>query len=255
MTGSLSHRVALITGGGSGFGRQAAIRLAQRGALVCVSDINADRARETAEIAGNGAYSCSLDVTARGDWEAALRATVDRFGKVDVLVNSAGVDHLRDNVSEFDDATWRHVFGINLGGTYLGCKLLIPEMRRAGGGAIINLSSILGMRGDGGQLAYCASKGGVSALTKSVAAYCAARNDRITCNAICPGYMMTNMVRNFLATSGDPERERRRLEAWHPIGRLGDADDVAEAVAFLASEGARFITGTALAVDGGFTAV
>ena len=255
MTGSLSHRVALITGGGSGFGRQAAIRLAQRGALVCVSDINADRARETAEIAGSGAHSCSLDVTARGDWEAALRATVDRFGKVDVLVNSAGVDHVRDNVSEFDDAIWRHVFGINLGGTYLGCKLLIPELRRAGGGAIINLSSILGMRGDGGQLAYCASKGGVSALTKSVAAYCATRNDRITCNAICPGYMMTNMVRNFLASASDPEGERRRLEAWHPIGRLGDADDVAEAVAFLASDGARFITRSTLAVDGGFTSV
>jgi 3(or 17)beta-hydroxysteroid dehydrogenase len=255
MTAELGRRVALVTGGASGFGRQSAIRLAEQGAFVCVSDINAEGGRETVSMLGGRGLFCSHDVTRADDWRAVIGTVIKRFGRLDVLVNSAGVDHAEDNVSNIDAEIWSYVFGINLKGTYLGCQYVIPEMRRAGGGAIINLGSILGVRGDGSALAYCASKGGVRALTKSVAAHCAQEGYCITCNAICPGYMLTSMVRSSLAKAADPLAAQRRLESFHPMGRLGDADDVAQLVVFLASERAQFITGAELLVDGGYLAV
>jgi len=251
----LDQRVALVTGGASGFGRQSALRLAERGALVCVADVNGDGGRETAEIIGPRGFFSPLDVTRADEWSAVITAVIKRFGKLDVLVNSAGVDHPKDNVDDLDAKIWSHVFGINLKGTFLGCRHVIPEMRRAGGGSIVNLASILAVRADGGAVAYCASKGGVGALTRSVAASCAERKDAINCNAVCPGYMMTNMVRSALIAAPDPAAAQRRLESFHPVGRLGDADDVARLIVFLCSEEARFITGAELLVDGGFAAV
>jgi len=253
MSGKLENKVALVTGGASGFGRQSAIRLSECGALVCVSDINEDGGQETAKMLGTRGFFHKHDVTKQEGWKEVIGATLDRFSKLDILLNSAGVDHPKDNVEEPDDTVWRFILDVNLHGTFLGCRQVIPSMRRAGGGSIINLGSILGLKGDGGALAYCASKGGVRLLTKSIARYCGKEKNGIRCNAICPGYMLTGLLRKYLDTTNDKEDQHAKLASLHALGRLGDADDVANLVVYLASDDSRFITGAELLVDGGYT--
>lgn len=255
MSERVRNKVALVTGGASGFGRQSAVRLAESGAHVLITDVNEAGGRETAEIAGSRGFFRRHDVRSIDDWKGAIGTALDRFGKLDILVNSAGVDHRLDNIEDCDDEVWNHVMGINLDGTFLGCRLALPSIRRAGGGSIINLASVLALRGDGGTLAYCASKGAVRALTKSVAAYCGRQRNAIRCNAICPGYMLTGMLRNYLDATDDREEQHARLASFHPLKRLGDSDDVANLVLFLASDESRFITGAEITVDGGFTAI
>ncbi len=254
MSGRLKNKVALVTGGASGFGRASAIRLAEEGALVCVTDVNEDEGRETAAMLGGRGFFQRLDVTSDGDWTETMRAVLGRYAKLDVLVNSAGIAAARDNIEECDDAIWDAVMDVNLTGTYLGCRHAIAPMRRAGGGSIVNLASVLALKGEGGALAYCASKGGVRLLTKAVAVHCGRQKNGIRCNAICPGYMLTAMLYDFLDTLNDREGEHARLASMHALGRLGDADDVAQMVLFLASDESRFVTGTEMVVDGGFTA-
>lgn len=254
MSGRLQNKVALVTGAGSGFGRQSAIRLAEQGALVCVSDVNERNGAETAEMLGPRGFSQRLNVTQPDEWKVAIGSVLDRFGKLDVLVNSAGVAHPKDNIAECDEDIWNLIMDVNLYGTFLGCRTAIPTMRRAGGGSIINLASILGLRGEAMALAYCASKGGVRQLTKSVAIYCGRERNGIRCNAICPGYMLTGLLRDYLDRTNDRENEHARLASLHPIGRLGDSDDVASMVIYLASEESRFVTGAEMVVDGGYTA-
>lgn len=254
MSGRLKNKVALVTGGASGFGRQSAIRLAEEGALVCVTDLNEAGGNETATMLGHRGFFRRQDVTSESDWIETIKAVLDRFSKLDVLVNSAGVAHARDNIEECDDAIWDVVMDVNLTGTYLGCRHAIPPMRRAGGGSIINLASVLALKGEAGALAYCASKGGVRLLTKSVAVHCGNQRNGIRCNAICPGYMLTGMLREFLDNLNDREGEHARIAAMHPLGRLGDADDIAQMVLYLASDESKFVTGAEMLVDGGFTA-
>jgi len=254
MSGRLRHKVALVTGGASGFGRQSALRLAEEGALVCVTDVNATGGEETAAMLGPRGFFRRHDVTSDEEWGETVRAVLQRFGKLDVLVNSAGVAHAKDNIEECDDRIWDAVMEVNLTGTYLGCRHAIQPMRRAGGGSIVNLASVLALRGEAAALAYCASKGGVRLLTKSVAAHCGRQRNGIRCNAICPGYMLTGMLDDFLDSTDDREGEHARLAAMHALGRLGDADDVAHMVVYLASDESRFVTGAEMVVDGGFTA-
>lgn len=255
MSERLRNKVALVTGGASGFGRQSAIRLAENGALVCVTDINSEDGRKTAESLGARGFFQHHDVTKVEGWKESIGAVLNRYGKLDILVNSAGVDHPLDNIGECDDSIWNFVMGVNLDGTFIGCRQAIPSIRRAGGGSIINLASVLALRGDGASLAYCASKGAVLALTKSIASFCGQQRNGIRCNAICPGYMLTGMLRKYLDSTDDREVQHARLAAFHPLQRLGDADDVANLVVFLASDESRFVTGTEIAVDGGFTAI
>ncbi|MDA0220457.1 MAG: glucose 1-dehydrogenase [Proteobacteria bacterium] len=254
MSGRLKNKVALVTGGASGFGRQSAIRLAEEGALVCITDLNEAGGEETAAMLGPRGFFRRQDVTREDDWTATIKAVLDRFAKLDVLVNSAGVAAAADNIEDADDAIWDLVMDVNLTGTWLGCRHAIAPMRRAGGGSIINLASVLALKGEGGALAYCASKGGVRLLTKSVAVHCGNQRNNIRCNAICPGYMLTGMLRDFLDSLNDREGEHARIAAMHPLGRLGDADDIAQMVLYLASDESRFVTGAEMIVDGGFTA-
>ena len=252
MSGRLKGTVALVTGGASGFGRQSAIRLVEEGALVCVTDIDEVGGAEAAAMLGKRGFFQRHDVTQEADWNAAIRTTLDRFGKLQVLVNSAGIGLEHDTISECDDDTWNTMMDVNLHGTFLGCRLAIEPMRRAGGGSIINLSSVLGLRGSGGALSYCASKGAVRLLTKSVAVHCARQKTNIRCNSIHPGYMLTPMVRNLIDEIG--EEEVAKMTAMHPLARMGDSDDIAHMVVYLASSESTFVTGAEMVVDGGYTA-
>jgi NAD(P)-dependent dehydrogenase (short-subunit alcohol dehydrogenase family) len=255
MSGRLANKVALVTGGASGFGRQSALRLVENGALVCVTDINEAGGLETAKMLGNRGFFHRHDATDAGQWRTAVAAVLDRFGQLNVLVNSAGVDHPQDNIEECDDSIWNFIMRVNLDGTFLGCRVALPSMRRAGGGSIINLASVLALKGDGGALAYCASKGAVRALTKSVAAYCGQQRNGVRCNAICPGYMLTGMLRKYFDNTDDTGEMQARLASFHPLNRLGDSNDVANLVVYLASDESRFVTGAEISIDGGFTAI
>jgi len=255
MSGRVAGKVALITGGASGFGRQSAVRLREEGAHVVVSDIDAEGCAKTLELLGGDGLHLPLDVTSEEQWRDVVRRTVETHGKIDILVNSAGVAVENDNIEELTDANWQFVMDVNLTGTFLGCREVFPVMEKAGGGSIINLSSILGLVATGGALAYCASKGGVRILTKSVAVHGAEDGRNIRCNAVCPGYMATPMVEAFLQRDEDPEGLRAEIVARHPMGRMGEADDIAQLVVYLASDESKFVTGAEIAVDGGYTAL
>jgi NAD(P)-dependent dehydrogenase (short-subunit alcohol dehydrogenase family) len=255
MTGRVAGKVALISGGASGFGRQSAVRLREAGAHVVVTDIDAEGGAGTLDLIGGNGLFMTLDVTSEENWSDVVDRTVATYGKLDVLVNSAGVAVENDNIEELDDAGWKFVIDANLTGTFLGCTTVYPAMVKAGGGSIVNLSSVLGLVGSGGALAYCASKGGVRVLTKAAAVYGGESGHNIRCNAICPGYMKTPMVEAFLLRDEDPEGLRAELERKHPMGHMGDADDIAHLVVYLASDESKFVTGSEIAVDGGYTAL
>lgn len=242
-------RVALITGGGSGLGRATAIRLASEGALIALADIDLAGAEETERLvlsAGGECLTIEADVTSSPDTQRAVEATVKRFEKLDVLFPAAGVG-AGGNVVDTSEEQWDRVVDLDLKGVFLSCRSAIPEFRQAGGGSIVTVASIGGMQGRSGA-AFCAAKAGVVNLTKHMAVSHAGENIRANC--ICPGWIPTPINMRALE---DPER-RARVEAAHPMGRLGTPEDVAAAVAFLASDEANWITGAVLAVDGGYLA-
>ena len=254
----LENKVALITGGGSGIGRASAEMFAREGAKVVVSDVDETTAAETQSqirAAGGEASIITGDVSSSADAERMVQAAIDGYGRVDVLVNSAGItgrNAMYPGASE--EEIWDRVMEVNLKGTYLMCWHSVPQMERTGGGSIINLASIMGLVGyssglGGGFNPYVPSKGGVLQLTKNLAIDYAKRGIRVNC--ICPGYIATNLTRSL--TERDPEA-LGKLEALHPMGRLGTADEIANAALFLASDESSFVTGTPLIVDGGYTA-
>ena len=250
----LEGKVALITGAGSGIGRATAVRFAGEGASIVASDINEAAAVGTvANIreSGGEATAISGDVVNSADAAAMVRAAVDTYGRLDVLVNSAGVSGRLEGASH--EEVWDRVIDINLKGTYLPSWHAAPEMEKAGGGSIINLASIMALVGypvgmGGGFNPYNASKGGVLQFTRNLAVDLASKSIRVNC--ICPGYVETNMTRPL---TENPE-SYALLKARHPMGRLGQPQDIANAALFLASDESAFVTGTPLIVDGGYTA-
>ncbi len=242
----LSGKTALITGAAGGIGSEIARRFSDEGASVFVADVNREQGEKTA--ASIGAVFVPLDVTSEESWKAALAAVLERAGRLDILINNAGIN-IRKNIEEMPVESWDAMFAVNVRGTFLGIKHSLPVMRVAGGGVILNMSSICGLIGHRyTNEAYTATKGAVSLLTKSVAVRYA--KDNIRCNSIHPSTVETALVQAMLQ---DPERRAERLGEV-PLGRLGAVADVANAFVYLASDEAAFINGAAVPVDGGLTA-
>jgi 3(or 17)beta-hydroxysteroid dehydrogenase len=249
----LDGRVAIITGGSSGIGEACAERFAEEGAYVVVADIREPR-RQASEDRCELTYF-HLDVTDEAAWLELMSTVSSRWGRLDVLINAAGVSFDGDTVEACTPDSWRRTLEVNLDGTFLGCKHAVRTMKLLGGGAITNIASVLSIVADGEAVAYTASKGGVRMLTKSTALYCAKSGYDIRCNAVCPGYIDTPMLRAHLAARPVPEREEARLAAAHPIGRLGRAPEIASIALYLASADASLVTGAEFLVDGGYTAI
>jgi NAD(P)-dependent dehydrogenase (short-subunit alcohol dehydrogenase family) len=247
----LQGKVALISGGARGMGAVEARLFASEGAKVTIGDVLEDEGRKLeAEINGTGgeALFVRLDVTREADWQQAVAATVGRFGKLDVLVNNAGISG-RGRVEDTPLEEWSRVMEVNATGVFLGSKLAIPAMRRSGGGSIINISSQLGLVGtDHSSPQYQASKGAVRLLTKATAVQYA--KEGIRANSVHPGPIVTPMTE---AARADPERYKLMLSRI-PLGCYGQPEDVAYGVLYLASDESRWVTGSELVIDGGWTA-
>ncbi|MCA9230393.1 MAG: glucose 1-dehydrogenase [Planctomycetales bacterium] len=250
---SLKDRVALITGAASGIGRETALLFAQEGAQVLCVDIQIEAAKKTAQDindAGGTAAAFRADVSRADDCEQMVAEAERQFGKLHILFNNAGIMHSDDGTSQdTSEATWDLTMNINLKGVFLGCKYGIPALQRAGGGSIINTASFVAHLGAATpQIAYTASKGGVLALTRELAVIHGRENIRI--NALCPGPLRTELLMKFLDTE---EKKQRRL-IHIPMGRFGEAKEMAQAALFLASDASSYVTGSEFLVDGGITA-
>ncbi len=246
----LENKVALISGGARGMGAVEAKLFAEEGAKVIIGDILEEEGRKVeAEIneAGGECVFVLLDVSSEEAWQNAVNEAVSRYGKLDILVNNAGI-YRAHNVEETTADEWDQVMDINAKGVFLGTKHAIPAMRDAGGGSIVNISSVAGLVGSRATSAYNASKGAVRLLTKSTAIQYA--SDGIRANSVHPGTIETPMTEGFLA---DPSMRQDRMDRT-PIGRLGKPEDVAYGALFLASDEASFMTGSELVIDGGRTA-
>jgi NAD(P)-dependent dehydrogenase (short-subunit alcohol dehydrogenase family) len=247
----LRGKVALISGGARGMGESEARLFVREGAKVVVGDIlEAEGRAVEADIraAGGDALFVRLDVTAEADWERAVSRTIERFGRLDVLVNNAGVG-AQGRIEDTTVKEWDHVMDINAKGVFLGTRAVIPAMRQAGGGSIVNISSQLGLVGtDNSSPQYQASKGAVRLLTKATAIQYASAG--IRANSVHPGPIVTPMTERRRA---DPETYRKMLSRI-PLGRFGESDEVAYGVLYLASDEAAFVTGSELVIDGGWTA-
>ena len=251
--GRLDEKVALISGGARGQGAAEAKMFAQEGAKVVLGDVLDDEGKrvetEIREAGGEATY-VHLDVTIEAEWHEAIRTAVQRYGKLDVLVNNAGIHGDGIRVEDISEERWDRVMAVNAKGVFLGSKHAIPEMRRAGGGSIVNISSVASHIGSpGGSEAYTASNGCVRAFTKKLAVHHA--KDNIRCNSVHPGPIDTAMTKNEFPA--DLEVRDQRLSRI-PLRRIGKVDDIAYGVLYLASDESSFVTGSELVIDGGVTA-
>jgi NAD(P)-dependent dehydrogenase (short-subunit alcohol dehydrogenase family) len=249
----LDGKVALITGTAAGIGRATALRFAAEGARIVGVDLTDDANAETAAMvaeAGGEMLAVRADVSSDADNRAMVAAAEEHFGRLDVMFNNAGIMHHADGDSqETAEGIWDLTMDINAKGVFLGCKHGIPALRRAGGGSVINTASFVALRGAAtAQIAYTASKGAVLALTRELAVVHARENIRV--NALCPGPLRTELLMSFL----DTEEKRQRRLVHVPMGRFGEASEMAEAALWLASDESSYVTGTEFVVDGGLAA-
>ena len=249
----VADKIALITGGASGIGRATAKRLAAEGARVAVSDINFDGAQATAADIGGSAIALEHDVTDEASWESVLAETEATLGGLHVLVNCAGIVSL-GTVEETTLEDWRRVHAVDLDSVFLGCKHAVPAIARHGGGSIVNLSSISGIVAGHNLAAYNSAKAAVRHLTKSVALHCARQGYDIRCNSVHPAFVDTAMLDDILRR-GTREEGLERLARQVPLGRVGDTDDIAWAIVYLASDESKFMTGAEMVLDGGVSAM
>jgi len=254
----LADKVVLISGGASGIGAATARLVVREGGKAVLADRDEAKGRALAAELGDAASFVPLDVTDEAAWNKAVAATVERFGGLHGLLNAAGVG-VRNSIEDCSLAEYRRVNDINGLGTFLGCKAAIPAMKQAamthvGGGSIVNISSVLGLRGASYAMAYCASKGAVRTLTKNVALHCAQMKYNIRCNSVHPGYIDTPMIAPRLSEPVDNMSGRQWLEELHPLGRLGRPEEVANMILFLLSDESTFSTGSEFVCDGGLTA-
>jgi NAD(P)-dependent dehydrogenase (short-subunit alcohol dehydrogenase family) len=249
----LENKVVLISGGASGIGAETARRVVREGGKAVLADRDEANGRALAKELGASAAFAPLDVTDEAAWQKAVAATVDSYGNLHGLLNAAGVG-VRNSIEDCSLEHYRLVNDINSMGTFLGCKTAIPAIARSGGGSIVNISSVLGLRGASYAMAYCASKGAVRSLTKNVAMHCAQMKYGIRCNSVHPGYIDTPMIAPRLSGTIDNMTGRQWLETLHPLGRLGRAEEVADMILFLLSDESTFSTGSEFVCDGGLTA-
>jgi NAD(P)-dependent dehydrogenase (short-subunit alcohol dehydrogenase family) len=256
MMNRLADKTAIVTGGGVGIGRACVIRMAEEGAKVAVFDRDEAEGRALADdltAKGHDVAFWAVDVTNEPALKAAIDAVAARFGGLHVMVNNAGISGSPKPTDQVTEAEWDLVQAVNVKGVFFGTKHAIPHLRAAGTGSIINLSSIAGLIGIGGIAPYHASKGAVRLMTKNDAITYASEQIRV--NSIHPAYIWTLMVENHLsATAPDLEAAKAAAGAAHPIGTMGEPDDIAWAVVWLASNEAKFVTGAEIVIDGGYTA-
>jgi NAD(P)-dependent dehydrogenase (short-subunit alcohol dehydrogenase family) len=245
----LKDKVAVITGAGSGIGRETALLFAREGAAIIAVDVNEKAARETASMLDK-AIHVQADVSKAADCQRMISEAEKKFGRVNVLFNNAGIMHAKDDDAvSTDEAIWDLTLDINAKGVFLGCKHGIPALRRAGGGSVINTASFVALMGAATpQIAYTASKGAVLAMTRELAVIHARENIRV--NALCPGPLRTELLMSFL----DTEAKKQRRLVHVPMGRFGEAREIAQAALYLASDESSYVTGTDFLVDGGLTA-
>jgi NAD(P)-dependent dehydrogenase (short-subunit alcohol dehydrogenase family) len=249
-------KVVIITGGALGIGRACAIEFAREGANVCIADVNAEAGQSALEALGAPGHLVVADVGVASECQRVVRETVERFGGVDVLFNNVGIQpqDSYQNVEGTTEEMWDRILDVNLKSYFLMSKYAIPAIRQRGGGAIINTASVQGLQSQRGVPAYAASKGGVLSLTRQMALDYASENIRVL--AVCPGTIDTEMVRASAAREpGGVQAALERYGRTHPIGRIGTGQDIANVVAFLASDKASFMTGEYVCVDGGYMAL
>ena len=250
----LSGKMAFITGGGTGIGRACALLFAREGAKVAVAARRREKLDAVAQeiiAEGHDALAVECDVTKKASVEEAVRAAEERFGGLNVIVNNAGTMHI-GSAAETSDEDWSRVIAANLTGTFMVSRAGVAALRRAGGGSIINIGSYLGLVGLKQRAAYCASKGGVTLLTKAMALDHAAEKIRVNC--ICPALVETEMALGAMQRMPDPAAYRKLRESQIPLGRAGRPEEVAQLAVFLASDESAWMTGNAIALDGGTTA-
>ena len=245
----LDGKIALITGAAGGIGGASARLFEAEGAKLVLTDLDIS---SLAEFQERGALTLVQDVTDEALWREVVDAALAKFGALDVLVNNAGVGMI-GNIETTTLEDWRRTQAINSESVFLGCREAVRAMKRQGG-SIVNVSSVAGIVGDAQSVAYCASKGAVRLTTKSVALYCARKGYGIRCNSVHPSFTRTSMVEGFIANASNPTRVREGLNAAAPLGRMGEADEIASAILYLASDESMFTTGAEIIIDGGLTA-
>jgi NAD(P)-dependent dehydrogenase (short-subunit alcohol dehydrogenase family) len=258
LRGRLANKVAIVTGAGGGIGAAIARVFAREGARLVLTDIDDAAARQVANtlaIDGPAPLVLAHDASDEAAWAAVIAGAVAAHGRIDVVVNNAGVS-LRRSVEDTTLADWHRLRAANCDSAFLGTRAAVAAMKsgRPPGGSIVNVGSIAALVGDPQFAAYGAAKAGVDALTRAAALHCAQAGYRIRVNAVHPGFIETPMLAREIAATGMPGAARRVIERLHPLGHVGEPDDVAFAALYLASDEAKFVTGTALVVDGGYTA-
>ena len=247
----LADKAIVVSGGASGIGAACARAFVAEGATVFIADVDAANGARVAAELGDSASFVDLDVTDEDQWERALDGVLAASGRLDGLLNAAGIAAADDSLAGATPAAWDRVLRVNLDGTFLGCKHAVRRMKHNGGGSIVNISSVLAMVGAGDSIAYCASKGGVRLLTQSAALHCAAEGYAIRCNSICPGYIDTPMTAGYFT---DP-KARRAYEKRHLLRRIGEAQEIVPIVLYLLADESAYVTGAEFTIDGGYTAI
>jgi len=252
MSTRLQGKIVIVTGAGTGIGRACALAMVREGARLALVGRRLEKLQQLAREIGNSALPIAADVSQKADIEQVITRTVAEFGGINVLVNNAGVLHI-GTAEQITEEQWDETFNINVRGVWLLSRAVLPHLRKAGGGSIVNVASVLGINGARNRASYAPSKGAVVLLTKCMAIDHGHENIRV--NAICPSFVETDLTAAVLSTAADPQAVRRERVAVHPLGRLGKPDDIAGLAVYLASDESSWVTGSVFPVDGGYLAV